>query len=255
MLALAKDVNQLYSDLIGTGGLVNALEIAFRNIGSPHTVFRRSVNVGVVCARVEDERHISPLRQRRRCQAYIVDQQRLFVFDLWKGDSILVGATAASLIDVAGRIHTWLATPCLAADVVAGLERVSVHDDGMLYDSRDDVELAWRSVMDSDDRWLTAFAQEASQREKLRQLLPYGGSHYLGFSRCTRHPFTRDIPIVWPSGDGVFRVTDDFASHKVFGRGDAAYAADLIQSLLPPYCGPAVSGTCDSLEVLPPDLL
>src|SRR5262249_41660393 len=111
-------------------------------------------------------------------------------------------------------------------------------------DARDDVDQAWRVVPPAPS--LAAFKHEASKRDKLRQLFPYGGSFSLGFSRCTREPFTRDIPAVSSSGPAHF-VVRDVSSQKVFGRGDAAYAATLVEALLPPDCGPAVSGTCDSL--------
>ena len=236
MLALARDVNPLYPELIRAGGLVNALQVALRESGSPYTVSERIVNVGVVCARLEGE-------ERRRCQVYIVEQRRLFVFDLWTRDSILVAATAGSMIDVARRTHKWLAATYSASDVVAGLERVSVRDDGMAYDAREEVDQAWREVSHVDPS-LLGFLREASKREKLRQLFPFGGNHCFGFSRCTRFPFTDDIPLVKASGAGQFAVVD--RSWMILGRGNAASAADLVVALLPPNCGPAVSGTCDA---------
>ena len=241
MLALAKDVSELYPELIAAGSLVKALETALRNAGSPYTVIERRINIGVLCARVEGE--------GKRSQAYIVKQQRLFVFDLWRQNSILVGATTPSLMDAVERIHSWLATTSSAADVVAGLERISVDDDGIVYNARDDIDQAWSCALDSPS--FAAFAREASKREKLRQLFPYG-TYYLGFSRCTRYPFTFDIPIVHASGADEFTVRDrDRSSDKVYGRGNAVYAADLVEALLPPDCGPAVSGTRESLG--PPD--
>jgi Family of unknown function (DUF6193) len=231
--------NRLYPELITAGGLANALQMALHEIGSSYTVFGRNVNVGVVCVRVEGE--------QRHCQAYIVEQRRLFVFDLWEQHARFVCATAGSLMDVAQRIHQWLASPCSAADVVAGLELVTVDDDGMVYDARDDVDRAWRELPSYADPSLAAFVREASEREKLRQLLPYGGGHCIGFSRCTQYPFTRDLPVVWPSGPGQFTVK---MFGKVFGCGDAAYAADLVVALLPPNCGPAVSGPSAALGPL-----
>lgn len=239
MLALAKEVSRLYPELSAAGGLVNGLQSALREIGSPHMVVGRSVDVGVVCARVEG--------RQRRCQAYIVEQRRLFVFDLWAQNSMLVGAMTGSMMEVAGRVHKWIECTCSAADVVAGLERVSARDDGLIYDARDDIDRAWREL--SNDPKLTAFVREALRRETLRQLRPYGSLDALGFSRCTRYPFTADIPFVAPSGAGQFRVLDA-SQRKVIGRGDPAYAADLIEALLPPNCGPALSGTRESLGPL-----
>jgi len=195
----------------------------------------------VACARVEGE--------RRRGQAYLVEQQRLFVFDLWAQESILVAATTKSVMEVARRIHMWLASMCLAGDVVAGLERVSVRDDGMVYDAREEVDQAWREMSHVRNPNLTTFVREASARERLRQLFPYGGDHYFGFSRCTRYPFTQDIPVVWPIGRGQFKVLDK-TFKNVLGCGDAAYAANVVVALLPPNCGPAVAGTCEALRRL-----
>lgn len=237
MLALAKDVNQQYPELIEAGGFHRALELALRDSGSPHAVVRRNLNIGVLCARVEGE--------RRRCQAYIVEQQRLFVFDLWMNDFILVSATAGSIKYLAGRIHKWLSSTCPARDVVTNLERVTVKDDGMVYEAREEVDEAWQDMSNAVPS-LRAFVREAAAREKLRQLFPYGGGFSVGFSLCTRYPFTEDIPVVWPSKDGQFRVMDS-SSQNVLGRGDAAHAADLVVSHLPSYCGPAVAGTAGSL--------
>lgn len=240
MRALAKRVNQLYPELIEAGGFDSALQMALRDIGSAHAAIRRNVNIGVVCVRVEG--------YNRRCQAYIVEQERLFVFDLWKQDFILVGATAGSVMEVARRVYKWLGTRCSAADVVARLERVSVRDDGLVYSAREEVDQAWSRMSCPNDS-LTAFMREASGREKLRQLFPYGGEFSFGFSRCTRYPFTEDIPVVQPSRPGQFMVLDA-PFGKVLGRGDAAEAANLVEALLPRNCGPAVSGTREELGPL-----
>ena len=246
MMALAKELSRLYPDVIEAGGLANALQAALRAHGSPHIVRERPVSVDVACVRVDGE--------HRRCQAYVLEQQRRFVFDLWSAQedrSIVVGALTESLLDVGARVHKWLGATCSAAEAVNGLERVSVDDDGIAYSARDDIDRKWRDMLE-----VTAYPallQEALEREKLRVLLPYG-YFYLGFSRCTRFPFTSGIPTAWPSGHGRFTVIDEFPNvtghGHVLGHGDAAWAADVIEAYVPSDFGAAVSGTRESLPPL-----
>jgi uncharacterized protein DUF6193 len=242
---LAKEVDDLYPELIAAGGLVNGVQAALREIGSSLPVSGKSVTVA--CARVT--------AGERASQVYLVAQRRLFVFDLWIRDSILAGATTGSLAEGARAIDRWLSSQCSALDVISGLELVAVRDDGTVEQGGDAVEEHWCSYIVSASSHGTpdlvapaywAFVREAAQRTKLRQLFPYGGAHFFGFSRCTKYPFTTDTPFVVAVGQGRFAVVTQ--SGTELGRGNAAYAADMVVSHLPPNCGAAVPGTAAALE-------
>lgn len=90
----------------------------------------------------------------------------------------------------------------------------------------------------------------ASKRPALRQLFPilsmYGS---LKFSRCTKYPFSWDLPTIVnnTAGDFVYEVCAAGPSGTVLGSGDADYAADLLVQHVPQNCGPAFLGTVEGL--------
>jgi hypothetical protein len=88
----------------------------------------------------------------------------------------------------------------------------------------------------------------ASRRPALRQLFPTMSMKMcLMFSRCTRFPFSTDLPRIVNSGEFAYTVYAGFPSQAVLGSGDADYVADLVVEHLPQDCGPAFVGSVDEL--------
>ncbi|MFI6288634.1 DUF6193 family natural product biosynthesis protein [Streptomyces sp. NPDC051018] len=94
---------------------------------------------------------------------------------------------------------------------------------------------------------------EAAYAEpELRVLFPYQSHESLHFSRCTRYPYTHDVPAIVPV-DGKYRVIGRTARspHRPVDIGWADNPRDavaLVLARLPPGCGPAVVGTADDLD-------
>ncbi|MEU6086766.1 DUF6193 family natural product biosynthesis protein [Streptomyces sp. NPDC047085] len=75
------------------------------------------------------------------------------------------------------------------------------------------------------------------------------------FSRCTRFPWSGDLPSVFPLAGERFRVLrlhePRGSGREEVGEADTAEeAVELVVSHLPTGCGPAVDGTPDVLDPL-----
>ncbi|GAA3243849.1 DUF6193 family natural product biosynthesis protein [Actinocorallia longicatena] len=95
----------------------------------------------------------------------------------------------------------------------------------------------------------TAYAQSA-----LRMLFPFSSHSSLNLSRCTRFPYSADLPVIYPLADRRFTIF--WASGSPYGTGHiaeadtAADAVAVVVARLPAGCGPAIDGTAEGLDEL-----
>ena len=120
----------------------------------------------------------------------------------------------------------------------------------------DPVAAKWQVVRDMDAGFIdTALVAAAYANPALRALFPLVSHGSLQFSRCTRFPWSQDLPSIFPHGERHFRV---YGLHEPRGSGreqisgavTADEAVELVASHLPPGCGPALDGTPDDLASL-----
>jgi hypothetical protein len=118
------------------------------------------------------------------------------------------------------------------------------------------VAVKWQVVREMDEGLIDkALVEAAYANPAVRALFPLVSHGSLQFSRCTRFPWSQDLPMIFPLFGGRFRVrrlhTPPGSGHEQLGEADCAEeAVELVASHLPAGCGPAVDGTPDVLEPL-----
>ncbi|MGR3936779.1 DUF6193 family natural product biosynthesis protein [Streptomyces sp. BRA346] len=110
------------------------------------------------------------------------------------------------------------------------------------------VALEWQDVLSRDAEIIDPQVPlSAYARSELRQLYPAVSHGTLYLSRCTRFPYSRDVPTVFrlvAGGYTVIRLSDG-AELGEAATPDEAFA--LVVDNLPPGTGPAIDGTADDL--------
>lgn len=252
-MELAKEVTDLYPDIVAAGGLSNALAQAFVELKSP---LQPAPLVNFIS-------HARTEGGSRACQMFIAAKERLFLFDFWsKGVSYGRGSTS-SLHDAAQAIHFWITEQPSLADMQHRFSFFIADEKGVAHEAGYAVEFQWetlrnhwaRSVGGNPDAMSPLpLIEAAMQQPELRQLFPFTSHYMLHFSRTTGYPFTNDCPYAVPTENGRFRVylTSRGASAEdmgeMLGEGDANEAVAILVANLPPDCGPAVDGTADDLN-------
>ncbi|MFG3488855.1 DUF6193 family natural product biosynthesis protein [Streptomyces sp. NPDC047972] len=130
-------------------------------------------------------------------------------------------------------------------------------DKGTLTTASDDpVAAKWQVVREMDEKLIDkALVEAAYATPELRALFPLVSHGSLQFSRCTRFPWSQDLPSIFPLLGERFRVWGLHGSagsgREQAGEADTAEeAVRLVAAHLPAGCGPAVDGTADVLEPL-----
>jgi hypothetical protein len=238
-IELAKDIPELYPDLIEQGGLARALQAAMRKAGSVLSVEEFDM-LAPVFARVESGARLS--------QVHIGANARMFVFDFWNRGVCLAHGITPDIDETARAIDTWAASECSTGELASAFRFVEVSPAAAVYERGEEVEMQWQQYLASPAArfpGLRTFIVAAAAEPRLRQLFPFTSLNRFFFSRCTGYPFTRDTPHVIPLGGAKYEVMS--CSGESLGRGDAADAVALVVAALPPDCGPAVPGTAEQL--------
>lgn len=106
----------------------------------------------------------------------------------------------------------------------------------------------WRRYLEPDAYRDLDMIRAAHAQPRLRVLFPFTSHGRLLFSRCTGWPFSRDISMIHPLGDGRYAVRhrgEEFATTPSYTAEEAAAA--VVARMLPAW-GPAVAGTADDLR-------
>ncbi|MFI5744807.1 MULTISPECIES: DUF6193 family natural product biosynthesis protein [unclassified Streptomyces] len=111
----------------------------------------------------------------------------------------------------------------------------------------------WRSVLSEPSGVIDpTLSQAAYANQKLRSLFPLISHGSLQFSRCTRYPWSRDVPSLFRRRDGRYSVirmweTGESGLREVGVADTASEAVALLAATLPEDWGPATEGTADDL--------
>ncbi|MGW4698671.1 DUF6193 family natural product biosynthesis protein [Kitasatospora cineracea] len=116
------------------------------------------------------------------------------------------------------------------------------------------VAAAWEDVRQkAEDGAVDKDLVEAAHADPvIGSLFPMISHGSLQFSRCTKFPWSRDVPSIFPGpGDG-------FEVHRLYMRDEswvgaastAQEAVRIVRENLPTGCGPAIDGTPDQLDPL-----
>ncbi|WP_306339418.1 DUF6193 family natural product biosynthesis protein [Streptomyces sp. AS13] len=111
----------------------------------------------------------------------------------------------------------------------------------------------WQSVLSESSGVIDPNLSRAAHADpKLRSLFPLISHGSLQFSRCTRYPWSRDVPSLFRRRDGRFSVirlweTGESGLREVGVADTASEAVALLSANLPDDWGPAIEGTADDL--------
>jgi hypothetical protein len=181
IMEVAKEITELYPDLVEQGGLANALRAALREIGSPLSVSELDKSVRfVVYARVESGPRFS--------QVYVGAQTRMFSFDFWNRGVYLAHGATPIILKMARSIDKWIASCCTTSELARAFPFVQVQPAAAAYERGEEVKQRWRQYVGSlGERFpeLAAFVTAAAAEPKLRQLFPFTSLNRFCFSRCT----------------------------------------------------------------------
>ncbi|MFJ8546087.1 DUF6193 family natural product biosynthesis protein [Streptomyces sp. NPDC093586] len=110
------------------------------------------------------------------------------------------------------------------------------------------VEAGWQKVR-ADGRIRPELLEAAYAEPRPRQLFPWTGMGELHFSRCTKWPWTGDIPYLQPAPEGAYRVSGPLRSESVGPAATPRQAVTMVADRLPLDCGPAFVGAREELAV------
>ncbi|MFJ5046989.1 DUF6193 family natural product biosynthesis protein [Streptomyces sp. NPDC088719] len=111
----------------------------------------------------------------------------------------------------------------------------------------------WQSVLSESSSVIDPrLSQAAYAHPRLRSLFPLISHGSLQFSRCTRYPWSRDVPSLFRRSDGSFSVirlweTGGSGLREAGVADTASQAVALLSATLPEDWGPAIEGTADDL--------
>jgi hypothetical protein len=235
----------LYPDLAEHGGLGNALQAAFADLGSALLVAElEQGRRGVYDASVRSRTKLS--------QVSIGSEERVIVLDFWSRGVMLAMGKTPDLRRAAGAIDRWFASDCTTDNLARAFEFVRPEEYAWAYEQGVEIEHRWQEYLQSIPERipeLHAVVQAAASRPELRCLFPYTSHNVLCFSRCTGWPFTADLPFVVPLTRDPHEARYEVClGEQSLGLGDAEQAIRLVTAHLPAHCGPAVAGTADDLK-------
>ncbi|WP_431678080.1 DUF6193 family natural product biosynthesis protein [Kitasatospora sp. KL5] len=115
------------------------------------------------------------------------------------------------------------------------------------------VVAAWNAVRElSPDLVDKDLVEAAHADEVIRSLFPLVSHGSLQFSRCSKFPWSHDLPSVFPNwGAGfVIRRLYEPGNSTIGLAASAEEAVAMVRANLPAGCGPAIDGTPDELPPL-----
>ncbi|MFE5596125.1 DUF6193 family natural product biosynthesis protein [Streptomyces sp. NPDC056549] len=117
------------------------------------------------------------------------------------------------------------------------------------------VAAQWQLVREKKESLIDKHLVEAAYANPaLRSLFPMVSHGSLQFSRCTRFPWSQDLPSIFPEGERfcVLRLHERQGSgrERIGGAFTAEEAVEIAAAHLPNGWGPAVDGKPDILEPL-----
>jgi hypothetical protein len=236
----------MYPELDAAGGLGNALQAQFRQLGSCVAVSTRAdagAHRSPASARVESGTKFS--------QIYLAAEHPLYLPDFWRDGVCLAHGQTERLADLAHALDLWLCHDVTTQALAAAFPFVRPAEKARAFDEGREVAYAWgRLHADGSHAALRAFVDLARRDDAVGQLFPYTSLSTLCFSRCTGYPFTRDTPTVTPLGTRLFRGPQyevRLPGNRMSGRVSAPEALALVKAHMPLDIKPAVKGTAESM--------
>jgi len=112
------------------------------------------------------------------------------------------------------------------------------------------VAAAWEAVRSLSENLIDRDLVEAAHADSvLRTLFPLVSHGSLQFSRCTRFPWSQDLPSIFPGAGSQFRILQLSApGDSLIGVANTPQeAVGMVRDDPPENCAPAIDGTPDQL--------
>ncbi len=185
---------------------------------------------------------------RRHVTTVAGSQQRWFIMEFWERGVCMACGKTADLAASAGAIGRWQAGSRLR-ELQAARPFIRFDELAEAYERGDPVETQWKMYREARSPYIDhALIEAAYARPRLRMLFPYTSHEELHLSRCTRFPFTRDLPAVVPVRGGSYRVIWPGRQLDIGHTRTPSEAVDLVENHLPNDCRPAVDATAAELD-------
>jgi hypothetical protein len=229
-----------YPEIGQAGGLRKAMQVAldaagFKLVAGPTDV----PSSWEFAAKIGDE--------TRYVSVHASNQERLFFVTFHERSVHMAKGNTSDLAAVVGAIGVWQAGSRLAElrtqwPFVTYGELAEAHERG------DAVPVTWKIYREAVVFYIdNALIEAAYEQPRLRALFPFFSHELLHFSRCTRIPYTRDLPFITPKRDGTYLVI--WPDGALLERVDTAHeAAMVLIAHMPDDYGPAIDATGHELR-------
>jgi hypothetical protein len=214
---------------------------------------------------------------QRHVQTVLGSQERWFLMEFWECGVGMAHGKTTDLAAAAGAIATWQAGGRLAVlreawPFVQYGELAEAYERGNPTQARWQIfrrSSRWSHIQAAYERGIPTQAtleifrrsqqdliEAAYAQPALRMLFPFKSYGALNFSRCTRHPYSYDLPVIDQLADHRFTIFwpphSPYGTGHIADAGTAAEAVAIVVAHLPTGCGPAIDGTAEDLDQLPP---
>ncbi|MFF3226012.1 DUF6193 family natural product biosynthesis protein [Nocardia suismassiliense] len=231
---------RLYPEIAQAGSLRAAMQAEFDNVGYSLTASLTSSPGWWDCAtRVGDD--------RRHVTTVLTSEVRWFTMEFWERGVMMAHGKTAELAASAAAINLWQ-TGSRLRELRAAFPFVRFGELAEAYEQGDPVETHWKSYRRTQVPYIDHDLIEAAYAQpRLRVLFPYTSHETLHLSRCTRFPYTHDIPGITPLRDGTYQVSWP-RPRSIIGHADTpSEAVRLVVDHLPDDCRAAVDATAVEL--------
>ncbi|TQM33479.1 DUF6193 family natural product biosynthesis protein [Nocardia bhagyanarayanae] len=231
---------RLYPEVGVAGSLRAAMQAELDRVGYTLTASLTNSPGWWDCAtRVGDD--------RRHVTTVLGGEQRWFTMDFWERGVMMAHGSTADLVASAAAIGLWQ-TGSRLRELQAASSFVRFGELAEAYERGDPVETKWKIYRRTRAPHIDHDLIEAAYAQpRLRTLFPYTSHESLRLSRCTREPFTDDLPAIIPLSDGTYQIIGPRPRSPIGHANTPSEAVSLLIHHLPDNCGPAVDATAVEL--------
>ncbi|QIS11556.1 DUF6193 family natural product biosynthesis protein [Nocardia arthritidis] len=242
---LGPEIAALYPEVAVAGSLDLVLQAELRRVG---------FDLAVVPSESPGWRYVGATvrNDRRYVSILLAIKERWFSLQFWERGVMMASGGTVELDAAAGAVGLWQSGATLR-DLRNGWSFVRYSELAEAYEHGDPVAVTWKSYRRTRASHIDHDLIEAAYAQpRLRVLFPFTSHESLRLSRCTRFPYSRDLPVIWPLKDGRYRVVRQGIPHRepvelgLVDTPDEAVA--LLVAHLPDNCGPAIDGTAEDLD-------
>ncbi|MGH3390275.1 MAG: DUF6193 family natural product biosynthesis protein [Actinomadura sp.] len=216
---------RLYPEVGQAGSLQNVMQAAFDGDGYELTALLTEAPGWWDCATVVNDgnRHVSTV---------LGSEERWFLMEFWERGVMVANGKTTDLAAPAGATATWQLGSSLAA-LREVWPFVRYGELAEAFERGNPTQVKWEILRRSEGPIDRSLIEAAYARSALRMLFPFSSHRSLNLSRCTRHPYSNELPVIYPLPGHRFTVF--WRPRSPYGTGhiaDADTAADAVAILI-----------------------